>query len=174
MSITLRTLTADDCETVRQWRNADLSPWRTPHLLTAEMQADFYRDVICNRNAPHRFWVVDEGSRLVGMVGLTNIQWENRLAELNLIMRPTDRYTDAPFEAAGLLLEQSFDFMGLETVCGECYDCSSWYGVWKQTAIRYGAYTTHLPRRKFWQGKFHESLYLSIDRTMYEQNRKAE
>lgn len=169
MTIILRALTSDDCEQVRRWRNADLSPWRTPHLLTEEMQADFYRNVVCDRNAPHRFWAVDDGARLVGMVGCTNIQWENRLCEVNLIMDPVlMRLADM---AVDLLLEQAFDFLGLATVCGECYTCSPMLEFWCAVTHRYDCFVTNLPRRKFWQGEFRDSLFFSIFPGMYERER---
>jgi hypothetical protein len=157
---TLRVLTADECEVVRQWRNLDLSPWRTPYYLTEEQQQDFYREVVCNRNTPHRFWAVDEGGRFAGMVGLTNIQWENRTAELNLIMGPDmHKLADA---AVDLLLEQAFDFVGLLTVCGECYLCSPQLMFWRRKVEGLGAYSTTLPKRKLWQGKMWDSLWFSI------------
>ncbi len=156
----LRVLTAEDCELIRVWRNQNLAAWRTSHLLTEEMQAEFYREVVCNRNAPHRFWAVDEGSRLVGMVGITHIQWENRLAEVNLIMAPD--MMRLAHEAVDLLLKQAFDFMGLLTVCGECYMCSPQLAFWKQVSERHEAYTTTLPRRKWWDGKLWDSLHISF------------
>lgn len=166
MSVILRVLTTADVDLVRKWRNLDLSPWRTPHLITEEMQQDFYKSVVCNPKSSHRFWAVDEGSRLVGMVGLTNIQWENRLAELNLIMAPDMmRYAD---QAVDLLLDQAFGYVGLETICGECYTCSSMLPFWCALTHRYDAFVTNLPRRKYWQGHFRESLYFSISRDKYD------
>ena len=47
----LECLSVEDMEQVRQWRNQDLTPWRTPYYLTEKMQTDYYYDVVCNRNA---------------------------------------------------------------------------------------------------------------------------
>ena len=53
----LDTLTLQDVEQIRIWRNQDLSTWRTPYLLTEEMQKRFYYD-INKRESKHRYWAI--------------------------------------------------------------------------------------------------------------------
>lgn len=176
--LSLCPLTLENAEQIRLWRNADLSPWRTPYLLTQEMQEDWYRNTVCNRNSPHRFWAVVEDSRYIGMVGLTNLDWQNRWCELNLIMSP-DRWKLAD-KAVDLLLEQAFDSLGLAMVCGECYTCGSVFSVWDGIVSRWmqnggsGVYRTMLPQRKFWQGKFHESMYFSLNCDGYQMMKRGD
>ncbi len=158
----LRPLTPADMETVRRWRNDHLEGLRTPYPLTREQQEQFYKDVICNRDSQHRYWAV-EGDGLVGMVGLTYIQWENRLAEISLITDPYARKRGIGSDAVKLALEQAFGNMGLLTVYGECYECNPACGFWHRMTERYHGVTATLPRRKFWHGKLWDSLYFSID-----------
>jgi len=164
----LEFLTEMQCEIVRKWRNECRQALRTPYSLTEEMQRDFYRDIVCNRNALDRYWAIlmeqsaTMNAKFLGMGGLTNIQWQNHLAEISLIMDPNVH--GKGFEAVHLLLQEAFDRMGLKTVCGECYGCNTLGLVlWDTAAEKYGAYHTTLPNRKFWAGKFWDSYYFSID-----------
>lgn len=162
----LSPLTKENCEEARQWRNENIAAWRTPFLLTEEMQEDFYRDVVCNRNPPHRYWAIwDEEStnQLVGMGGVTNIQWENQLTEISLVIRPSFQGMGHGQKAVELLLDQAFNYLGLQTVFGECYYTTDAVDFWQGIAEKYNGFTTNLPDRKYWDGEFYSSLYFSID-----------
>jgi RimJ/RimL family protein N-acetyltransferase len=178
----LDTLTLDQCQQVRIWRNACLETLRTPYPLTGEQQEEFYRTRVCAREGPHRYWAirgecnpVDGPERhiagvLVGMGGLTYIQWENRIAEISLILDPAQRGKGLGEQAVDLLLEQAFDRLGLKTVYGECYVCNeSGIKFWLAVTNYYEmggsgeTYFSYLPNRKFWAGKFWKGLYFSID-----------
>jgi hypothetical protein len=52
----LGALIKEELELVRGWRNEEMQFLRTPYFLTKEMQEDFYRDVICNRQSEHRYF----------------------------------------------------------------------------------------------------------------------
>ncbi len=52
----LEALSLADLEQVRLWRNEQPAMLRTPFLLTAKHQEQFYRDVVCNRQANARYW----------------------------------------------------------------------------------------------------------------------
>ena len=157
----LRAPTRDDVEQVRLWRNANLAPWRTPYPLTEEMQGIFYERVICNRNSNHRYWsIYDNG--LVGFGGLTNIEWENGLAEISLILSAGSRGQGYGARAVQLLLDEGFGNMGLKTIYGECYECNPAVEFWKKITERNGGYYTTIPRRKRWQGQLYDALHFSI------------
>lgn len=172
----LDTLTKAQCEIVRLWRNEALETLRTPYPLTREMQEDFYEDVICNRNSPHRYWAIirtidDEIEGLVpetgfiGMGGLSYIQWENRIGEISLILVPAERRKGYGKKAVELLLDQAFNYMNLKTVWGECY-WSNGMGVdfWmKIVEKKYKGFGVALPNRKFWKDRYYDSYYFSID-----------
>lgn len=164
--MTLKELTREDCEHAREWRNQCLETLRTPYALTKEMQSEFYDNVICNRNSPDRYWGVhDENDVLIGLGGVNNIQFENSIGEISLILDPEKRGNGLGTSAVEELLDKAFSYLGLKTVCGECYECNmSGVDFWKKIADRYNGMKTSLPNRKFWKGGYYPSLYFSIDR----------
>lgn len=184
----LEALTLDQCQQVRLWRNDALETLRTPYPLTQEQQEAFYRDVVCNRNSHHRYWAVvsvntfgDNDEQLFyGMVGITNIQWENRIGEISLIIDPDRRGKGEGEVAVDLLLNKAFNYLNLQTVFGECYRCNPAWKFWREIANKYAdkeAYrsltakeetiVSHymlLPNRKYFNGKYWMSVYFSIDK----------
>ena len=180
----LRPLTLSDCEQVRQWRNDCLQALRTPFLLTQEQQEQFYFDVVCSRQANARYWGIIEpeetdyikrdstglmvpvlNDKLIGMAGLENISWENRLAEISIILNPEYQGKGHGEKAVDLLLDQGFNYLNLENIFGECYLCNPVVEFWKKVAQKYNAVCCHLPNRKYWQGKYYDSLYFNIGKS---------
>lgn len=176
----LRILSLEDCEQVRLWRNQSMESLRTPYELTREMQAKFYGDVICNPDSPHRYWGIWKFVPLqqitftgspppIGYGGITNIQWENRIGEISLLIDPTMRDKGYGKEAVRLLLDKAFNYLNLQTVCGEVYTCNpSAWDFWKKL-IKASAHSCwqSLPNRKYWQGRFWSGTYFSFDRGDY-------
>ena len=168
----LEALTLDQCQKVRLWRNECLETLKTPYALTEQQQVEFYRDVVCNRNSPHRYFaiartvddpiqgVVPE-SGFIGMGGITNIQWENRIGEISLIIDPERRDKGDGQKATDLLLDQAFNYLNLNTVFGECYKSNPAWTFWQMLS---NADITDLPNRKYWQGEYYDSLYFSINK----------
>lgn len=162
----LGALTKDECEMLRKWRNTDIDAYRTPFLLTAEMQEDFHREVICSRTAPHRYWAVRTplDMALVGAVGLVNISWENRHAEISIVVNPEKRSMGYGEKALKLLLEEGFFSVGMENIYGECYKSSKSYTFWCEMVKKYNLYSTILPARKFCAGVYWDSLYFNFNK----------
>ena len=170
----LQVPTLEQCQKVRLWRNESMESLRTPYELTEEMQEDFYRDVICNRNSPHRYWsIITEPEEFgktpffIGFGGITNIQWENRLGEISLIISPSLRQGGLGQKAVDLLLDKAFNYMNLHTVCGECYCCNPAKDFWKEVNRECGGTWAYLPDRKYWNGSYYNSLYFSFDKGSY-------
>jgi RimJ/RimL family protein N-acetyltransferase len=158
-----RVLTRDNVELVREWRNKCLEALRTPYFLTGEQQQQFYDDVICNRNVKARFWGIWMSGQFIGMTGLENIEWENSCAEISLIINPEHHGKGYGNQAVDMLLDKGFNYLGLETIYGECYDCNPSIEFWKKIIEKYSADTAILPNRKLWNGSYHDSLYFSFD-----------
>jgi len=161
----LKPLTREDCEVARHWRNECLATLRTPYFITEEMQSTFYDDVICSRNSPHRYWGISEDKTLIAMCGITDVAFENSIGEISLIVNPDYKRKGYGEKAVDLLLNKAFNQMGLKTVFGEVY-CSNESGVkfWSNVCDKYEGYKTLLLDRKFWEGKFHDSIYFSINK----------
>lgn len=165
MKLSLEPLTEYGAELARQWRNAALETLRTPFPLTAEQQKAFYQS-LQDRNSPHRYWQMG-GDYIIGVVGLTNIDYINGHAEISLIISPNERGKGIGKEAVRLVLDQAFNHMRLMTVYGEVYKCNPGVAFWEKVISHYNAYTTTLPDRKYWNGVHHGSIYFSIGAMEY-------
>lgn len=176
----LDALTAEDCETVRVWRNLDRSHLRTPFPIPALMQQEFYRNVANDRHSPHRYYAVRKapqanGGELLGMVGLTNLSWENGTAEISLIVRPDMKRRGVGTETVRLVLVEAFLRYGLRNVFGEVYFGNDAVEFWEKLVERYDGYRTWLPCRKFWNGVSSDSLYFGwLWGVLPEERRRAE
>jgi RimJ/RimL family protein N-acetyltransferase len=166
----LTALTKENCEQVRQWRNSDISGWRTPYLLTQEQQEEFYNEVICNRESRSRFWGLWQRCEnygftdvwFLGMGGFENIEFENGRAEIGLIVKPeNEAYFD---EAVTLLLHEGFANMGLQNIYGEVYQCSPYFDFWHKIARKYNANCVILPETKRWNNQMYDSLFFTVNR----------
>lgn len=171
----LTELSLENLQKIREWRNVDIRAYRTPYFITEGMQEDFYRDVICNRRSNHRYWALVDPMRknpypilfrpfLIGMGGIINIQWENRLGEISLFIHHTEQRQGYGKQAVELLLDQAFNYMNLENVYGECYYCAPSFGFWRKICIERKAGMTMLPCRKYWAGNYHDSMYFNFNK----------
>jgi RimJ/RimL family protein N-acetyltransferase len=172
----LTALTENQCERVRQWRNQDISMYRTPFYLTTEMQSDFYNNVVCNRNSEHRYYAVFiecDGSLsikgdfvFIGMIGLINISLENRNAEISIVLDPELRGKGYGKKALQLLLDEGFNKINLDNIYGECYECNPAIGFWQKMIEDYNCRMSHLFSRKFYNGIYYDSIYFNFNRSM--------
>lgn len=166
----LDVLTRGECEQVRIWRNKCLQTLRTPYPVTKEMQEDFYRDVVCNRKSPHRYYALREKGQfpklndLVGMGGMTNIEWENSQAEISLLVNPDWQRRGYGKQAVPLLLDQAFNHLNLDLVYGECYACNPAWKFWTKVAEEYQVHISWLGKGKFWKGTRHDTMYFDVAR----------
>lgn len=159
--------TIEDMEQARLWRNDYLAAMRTPYYLTKEMQEQFYRDIVCNRASNARFWAVRVSDKFIGLAGLTSIEWENRIAEISLMIPP--EFREEYFgKAVDLILHEGFSNMNLANIYVECYECNPLIGFWKYLATVRNVASAVLPNRKYWQGRYWNSLYVNFDKTILE------
>jgi RimJ/RimL family protein N-acetyltransferase len=189
----LKELSMQDCEQVRIWRNECLESLRTPFPLTKEMQEQFYREVVCNRDARARYWGIwvykggcnlgvdfteceacaidgcsikeKENLILIGMVGLENIEWENRRGEISIILGPEYRKKGYGTEAVEVLLEQGFMYLNLENIWGECYISNpAVVNFWAVICTKYKASWINIPNTKFYNGTYYGSQHFTINK----------
>jgi RimJ/RimL family protein N-acetyltransferase len=159
----LRALELGDMESIREWRNDNLSILRTPFALTKEQQEDWYKNEICDRRSKSRFWAIcykDIG--LVGYGGIENIQWENRIGEISLLIAP--KYEGKGFgkQAAKDILHEAFNNLNLHTVFAECYENNKSVKFWDK--VFNGCYQTKLPCKKYHSGIYFDSVYYSCSK----------
>lgn len=163
----LKALPLSDLEQVRQWRNEQLPMLRTSFPLTFEMQVDFYKNVICNRQANARYWGIHSDDRLIGMCGLENIQWENRLAEISFILNPKYQNYKLNEEALSLMLDEGFSNLNLENIFTEVYEFSPHFTFWSDVAKKYNTSLFFLPNRKYYNGEYWNSYYINFNKGEY-------
>lgn len=171
--IELRALSKADMEQVRIWRNEMPEGLRTPFDLTREMQEDYYRDVICNRESHTRYWGIwsneeaastyPPSSGFIGYGGIENIQWESRLAEISILIGPDFRRHGYGEQAVVAILDRAFRRLNLKLVYGECYECNPAILFWRKLLDRWMCEHVMLPGyRKLWNGAEATGLYFAI------------
>jgi len=163
-NLELRPLSLDDVLRANAWRNKQLAMLRTSRPLTTEQQMEFYQRVVCDRSASARFWGVWCGVEFIGLVGIENIQWENRIGEISLI-------TDLPQHQEGalrLILNAGFNSLNLRNLYTEVYDCSPRQKFWFDQFNNYnGATLARLPERKFYNGYYYDGQYINFNREAF-------
>ena len=167
-------LTESDCEQIRVWRNEDISAARTPFLLTDVMQREFYNNLVGNRNSPHRYWAIrqhesldmtrdggglTEWSELIGIAGLTNIEWENGRAEVALMIARDERGNGYGVDAFELVKLWGFARMGLHTIYACVYDTNPHLVQWWRG--RKPTEECSYPGGKLWNGKHYGTYHFT-------------
>lgn len=159
--ICLDALTHTDLPLIVEWRKANPEGARTPTLLTLDQQERWYADLQEPR-CQHRYWAVRRDNDLVGMVGLTYIDPDNRRAEVAILINPKLRGHGLGKQALTLVLDKGFDDMDLEQIYGEVYGCNAYIEWWRKPIEQYGWYSTLHPSVKRWGGKRWPALYFSV------------
>ncbi len=154
----------EDAGLISNWRNDARSTLRTTGFCTIDSQEKFIENL---DPKVHRYYSFVDGGDLVAFGGLTCIQWENRIAEISLIVDPDQYRNGHGSDATDMILDEAFNKLNLKTVFGECYKSNPAHEFWFRLTEKYEGYTTILPNRKFWNGEYFGSLYFSIDGKTY-------
>lgn len=168
----LKVLSMEDCEQVRLWRNECLNALRTPYPLTKEQQEGFYHITICNRNANslYRGVTTEIGSggdtidMLIGMVGLENIERQNRRAEISIMISPEYRAAGFGEQALDELLRWGFNTENIENIWGECYLCNMAVDFWHNMVVKHRGFKTVMEKTKFYKGSYWDSMMFNFNR----------
>jgi RimJ/RimL family protein N-acetyltransferase len=153
-----------DARTVAEWRNQARDTLRTTGFTNVDKQEDFIKSL---DKSNHRYFSFYDDNTLIAFGGITNIQWENRIAEISLIVDPYRRQDGTGSECVDMLLDEAFGKMNLKTMCGECYKNNPAIDFWFRLTEKYSGHTALLKNRKFWNGDYYDSLYFSIDSEAY-------
>jgi RimJ/RimL family protein N-acetyltransferase len=186
----LKPLSLENMETVREWRLDAPETLRTPYDLTREMQEDYYRDEICNRDSRTRYWglwgdidkvdvttitdteptyaMVTGKDVFIGYGGIENIEWENSRGEISLLIGPDYRKQGYGTKAVEAILFKAFHFLGLRNVHGECYKSTPAIGFWEMLVARYNGISMYFPETKFYDGVYFDSCLFNFNRNAWE------
>lgn len=151
-----------DVQFVANWRNSVPESLRTHGETTYRQQDAFYEEVICNPNSKHKYYGAYVDKKIVGLVGLTDINFVNGNAELSLIIDPKQHGNGYGKMCVQKILDYGFNTLRLKYIYGECYYCNQNIGFWQKMCEKYNAITVDLPYRKFWNGQHHHSMYFTI------------
>ena len=160
----------EDAGIVSSWRNDARDTLRTTGFCTIDIQEQFIQNL---DQKVHRYFSFYDGGDLVAFGGLTHIQWENRIAEISLIVDPDQQKSGFGSDAADMLLDEAFNKLNLKTVFGECYKSNPAVDFWFRLTEKYEGYKTILPNRKYWNGEYYDSLWFSIDAETYRAVQRA-
>ena len=165
-TVSIGCLNLANVDRLRTWRNKLKGVYRTPFLLTDDMQKDFYKNIVCNRLSRSRFYAVKSTSQglFVGMTGLVNIEWENRICEISLTIDPEESKKGYGRDALILTLQIAFEELNINHVYGECYECNPSINFWKKMIEEFKAYNTVLPNRKYSSGQYWDSIYFDFEK----------
>jgi len=173
--IKLKVLSREDAEQIRLWRNEYLDTLRTPFPLTKEQQSDWYNNVICNRQANARWFGIwrhlpatdthMEVDDFIGYTGIENISWGNRQGEVSMLIGTEFQGNGYSTETYKLILNYAFNELNLDFVNGEVY-CSNekMVAIDIKTVEKNGGEYVRLPKRKYLNGKYYDSLYVLFPR----------
>ena len=142
------------------WRRECPEALRTPEIPNKQSQLRWFESL---ENSNHRYWGCVEGEKLVAVAGLTYISWDNRSAEISLIVDPEQKKKGFGREAVERTLAMGFGRMNLEVIYGECYECAHNVGFWRK-ALPTRTTWVDLPDRKYWNGEYWGSHYFSVRR----------
>jgi RimJ/RimL family protein N-acetyltransferase len=160
-----RALKFENMENVRRWRAEIPAVLRTSRELTKEQQENFYKNVVCDRNANSYYWAVYDSLSFVGQAGIENIEWCNRRGEISLVLDPDQRGRGLGTQAFDLLLNKGFGELNLDNIYGECYTCNPYLDFWYKMIEKYKGYFVKLEHTKFWNGSYYDSLWFNFSLT---------
>lgn len=160
LQLSLEPLTLAGAKRAAPWRNACRETLRTTTLSSEASQEEWFNRL------PHsnmRYWEIHCDGDMVGLAGLTGIEWENGRAEISLLVRVDERGKGVGRVSVSLVLREAFERMRLNQVYGEVYYSNPHVDFWQHIVEEYHGYTTHHPNSKWWCGRFWSSLYFSIE-----------
>jgi RimJ/RimL family protein N-acetyltransferase len=158
-------LRREDMPELLKWRNASPGAWRDPIPTTITKQYEWFDTIVS-----HNLWfggmycncigepikkTCIEYAFLMAQTQLYPIDKDNHCAEIGLIVDPERRCQGIGEEVVKSTIDYGFRNLGLNMIWGECYYCTDAWKFWDKICPN----RVLLPQRKFWEGKFWDSLY---------------
>lgn len=169
--VRLERMTNKDDELIKIaiWRNDCLESLRTPF----KTPVDSYQQRIWLNNMDEykdNYFFIYHDNEFIGYCGLDKICRINKTAEMSLLIGTPFYHMGFGEEAAISLLEYGFGQLGLQLIYIEVYETTEKYrGFWKKLGFKGEG---RLRRRKYWQGKFYDSIVASILNTEFKRRKK--
>lgn len=129
-ALSIEAIKPSHIESVRQWRNAQMSVLRQANPITPEEQEAYYRKYIwpdkAAREPANMLLAYLEQGDLVGYGGLVHLAWRHRRAEVSFLLKTEltgdhDKYAWYFSGFLRLIKRLAFDELGLERLFTETY-----------------------------------------------------
>ena len=114
--ITLESLTEQDLELVRNWRNADHVRLNMDYqtIIDSKMQSNWFNSLDKKNNL---YFTILQDSKKIGLINLKDIDWEIYEAEAGIFIGDTDYLnTLTPVLATICIMEYAFETLKLKTL----------------------------------------------------------
>lgn len=125
-SMDLRALDSTDCQKIRQWRNDwRIWAWTRQNDLISDVEQTrwFERQSLDPTIKMYGVTMKVNGSaELIGVAGLTSLDWANRRAEFSLYIAPDQQKNGYGRQALSMLLTHGFENLGLNQIWGETFE----------------------------------------------------
>lgn len=115
--VTLKLLTHDKIEMVRQWRN---DPKISQYMeyreeITSEMQEKWFTKL--NNGIENFYWIVEYSGEEIGLINVKDVDYEKKSGESGVFIY-VDRYlnTDISYRAHLVMFDYIFEVVGLTTI----------------------------------------------------------
>jgi RimJ/RimL family protein N-acetyltransferase len=162
--VLFRALEEKDLPELRDWRNSDhvKRTTREYRLLNMFNQKSWF-EALHKNSPPHdiMFGIMNKKQILIGVCGLTYINWKNRNSEISIYLdRQNWQTTKEATDAMRLLMRYAFDELGLHKTYAEIY---SFVGETIQLYESLGFHKDGVIRHNVWRsGKWWDSYIYSM------------
>ena len=168
--IGIRAIEKFDLPTIQKWRNNDsLRRYFREHRDFSMTQKESWYNNMLTDNRFSMFAIVDcENDEVIGVTGLTYIDWVNRHADLHFYIGKDNAWIDKKYSpvAVKIILDYGFNTLNLNKVWAEIYEIDSKkISFFKSLGFIIDA---SLREHYFYKGKYYTSHILSLLRGEYE------
>lgn len=168
MNIKLGAINKNHMNIVCDWRNMQLEKLRTSYENTYEMQMQFYDYIHSDKGKSScKFYSIYYNELFIGICGIENIEIANRRAEISYLVNPQYINYEIFETVIKKLIDKAFNYLGIEQIWGELYDCSNEYLCWIQFFKKNDIYKTRITNVKFYNGRYHSGTWYNIDKSRY-------
>lgn len=115
-----RAIERTDLPILRDWRNALMRNFRQWRYLSLENQEAWFKAISSSNE--HVMLAFEENHALLGVVGLTYINWQTRKAEVSIYIGPEHQGKGHGEVALAMLLDYGFKNLGLHRIFGEIFE----------------------------------------------------
>jgi len=162
--ISLSPIESSDIETIRKWRNnQEIQKYLREYRLFAKSQKEQWYSSMIHDNRFEMFLIKDNNTlEVVGVCGLTYIDWINRHADVHIYVGKDAVWIDEKYcpSALDTIIDYAFNTLNLNKVWAEVYeiDCKK-IDFFTKKGFKIDA---SLRQHYYYKGKYYDSHILSL------------